>query len=136
MSSFKERSTRQKCCILNCLKNNVEEHLTVEDICNLLEKEGFSVGVATIYRCVKNFVKDGVLKRYKIDSNCRACYQYIDKSQNCDEHCHLVCLNCEKVLHFASKDIKKLKVVLQEKEGFLLDIPATSFYGLCSSCNK
>ena len=136
LGPFKERTTKQKCCILNCLKNNAEKHLTVENICSLLEGEGFGVGTATVYRCVKTLVKEGVLKKYKVDSSNRACYQYINKSQNCDEHCHLVCLNCEKVLHFESKDIKKLQDVIKEKEGFLLDISGTSFYGLCSSCNK
>lgn len=136
MNSLKERKTKQKCYILDCFVKNSKNHLTVDNVHNILAKAGVCVGRATIYRCVKNLVKEGILRKYKASQNGCACYQYVNKDQNCDKHCHLVCLNCEKILHFESEVAKQFKETLKKEEGFLLDIPGTSFYGLCSSCAK
>ena len=136
MFSPKIKNTKQRCHILDCMAKNVTEHLTVEDIFISLAKSGFNVSRATIYRCVSKLLKEGLIKKYKLNSKSSACYQYISKESHCDSHCHLVCLNCNKVIHFKNDEILNLQRVLNEEKNFLLDIPRSSFFGLCESCRK
>lgn len=131
-----ERKTKQKCYVRDCLVKNAQRHLTVDNIFEILKEEGLSVSRATIYRCVNGLLKRGVVRQYKVSSSGKACYQYVNESKNCDVHCHLVCLSCEKILHFTCSEILGLQSALKEKSGFLLDIPGSYLYGLCSSCRK
>ena len=115
---------------------NSKDHLTVDDVFEILKEDGRYVSKATVYRCVGNLLKEGSIRQYKINSGGKACYQYVNKEQGCDSHCHLVCLRCEKVCHFECDEMLSLRRTLQEKKGFLLDIPGSSLYGFCSSCKN
>ncbi len=131
-----ERKTKQKCRVLDCFVKNRSKHLTAEDVFNLLKEHKSLVSRATIYRCIKNLLKEGVIKEYKLSRKSSACYQYISKESGCYEHCHLICSRCEKVIHFESAQVLNFKKNLDKENGFLVDIPSTSFYGVCKSCRK
>ena len=131
-----KRNTKQKCLVLDCFVKNGSRHLTAEDVFNILKEHNAFVSRATIYRCIKNLLKDGVIKEYKLNKKSSACFQYINEDFGCSMHCHLICKKCEKIIHFESEEILKFQNNLNEENGFLVDIPSTSFYGICNSCKK
>lgn len=135
-SGAKVRNTRQKCSVLDCFITNSQNHLTVEDIVNYLDKSKHYVSKATVYRCVKNLLNESVIKKYKLNGRSSACYQYINEQSGCNSHCHLICSKCEKVTHFKSEKVLSFQKMLNETNGFLVDIPGSSFYGLCKACRK
>lgn len=129
-----KRNTKQKNYILNCLRYNSSKHITSSEIESVLKKYGTPVGKATIYRCLNLLVKEGSVRKYRIDKKSSSCYQYIDNMKNCKEHFHLICSNCSQTIHFENKELCSFIKALNFKDNFNIDVPKTLFYGLCQNC--
>lgn len=130
-----KRHTKQKEYILNCLKDNLSKHLTSAEVEEILKKNKTPVGRATIYRCLSLLVKEGLVRKYKIDEKSSSCYQYIDRENYCQQHFHLVCSSCSQTIHFDSKELFCFISGLKFDNKFYIDPNRTIFYGLCDRCN-
>lgn len=129
-----KRNTKQKKHILDCLKDNLSEHLTTLDIENILKKRQTPVGTATVYRCINLLVKEGLVRKYKIPEKNSSCYQYIDPEKSCTEHFHFICSNCRQTIHFEDQDLFSFLSGLNLNKNYFIDVPKTIFYGLCKDC--
>ena len=124
--------TKNKIKILNCLKTNSDKHLTIEQICDLLKGQ---VPLASIYRNMDDLVNEGIVRKYIIDRNNSACYQYIgDGSEH--NHFHLLCSKCGKLIHLECDEVEHLISHINDEHGFKVDISKVTLYGVCSDCQK
>lgn len=127
--------TKQREMILVCLRDNQNEHLTADEICDILKGCGSKVGKATLYRFLKLMEESGEIKKYRFSEKSAACYQYLGKNAVCNTHYHLMCENCSKVIHIESREIDKFIDGIEKNEKFSIDVRKTVFYGLCAQCN-
>lgn len=133
---MQEYKTKQKELLIECLVENKNVHLTAVDISQRLREKGQSMGMSTVYRHLDKLVANGVVRKYIVDENSSACYQYIDPMRECTEHFHLKCNSCGKLIHIDCSLMKKIAEHMKYSHGFAVDITKTLLYGTCSECLK
>jgi Fur family ferric uptake transcriptional regulator len=101
--------------ILQILENNVERHMTAEDIYQSLRDADEDVGIATVYRVLTQFEAAGLIERHNFDSG-PAVYE-LDRGEH---HYHMVCTETGKVIEFHNHDIEDLQKAIAEKNGYEL----------------
>ena len=131
----KNRNTKQKALILDCLIENTHIHITVDDVCELLKARNAAVGRATVYRNLNQLESDGIVKKYTFMSKKGACFQYLGAQSICKEHYHLMCDKCGEVKHIEEHSIQKILHEIQTKYSFIINDTKTMFYGVCSRCS-
>lgn len=123
--------TKNKELVLNCFKEHVNQHLTVDEIFNLLDK---SVPLASLYRSIDSLVEEEIIRKYIIDSNSPASYQYIGEA--CHDHFHLLCEKCGKIIHLECHEVEHLINHIQKEHGFKVNRCKVNLYGICEDCQK
>ena len=124
--------TKNKVKILNCFINNSDKHLTIEQINVLLNNE---VPLASIYRNVDDLLKEGLIRKFIVDNNNSACYQYAVDG-NTHNHFHLLCSKCGKLIHLECHEVEHLISHIEKEHGFKVDVSKVTLYGLCPDCQE
>ena len=122
-------NTEQKKLILECLKENSDIYISVEEISDYLDEKGIQVGVTTIYRYLNYLEKNGAL-RIENKKNTRY-FQYI--LEDCNEHYHIKCEKCGKIEHIECEEIVSLCNHVKQEHGFFIS-PKRVIYGMCDVC--
>lgn len=120
---------RQK--IIEILVENIDSHLSVEEVYYLCKERRINIALPTIYRTmdflekkaivVKNHFGDGVAK-YEL---------FIKEKSN---HHHLICKKCGKIIEISGLLPKNLKERLEEENQFVYDNHVLKIYGYCKEC--
>lgn len=129
-----EYKTKQKEILLDYLTENKDIHLTAGEIVAHLREIGHPLGISTVYRRLDKLVASGLVRKYIVDENSSACYQYIGGSGECCEHFHLKCNNCGKLIHMDCSLLRQISSHMEQKHGFVIDNTKTLLYGVCSEC--
>ncbi|MBD3249828.1 hypothetical protein GF336_07310 [Candidatus Woesearchaeota archaeon] len=120
----KTRNTKQK-EIINKEVNRFKTFFTAEDLYEKVKVIDKNIGLATIYRFLKTLRKNGNIFSYTCDG--KLIYSKENKS-----HCHFVCEETGKVIHF---NIDSLDFLKDKIPGSI-----TSFQievrGICTKCSK
>lgn len=125
-------NTKNRKIIISCLKENKDKHLTIDEILSLTNNE---VPLATVYRIIDSLAKEGVVRKYIIDNQTSACYQYaLDNKVH--EHFHLRCANCGKIIHLECDEVNHLLKHIETEHDFAIDVTKVTLYGLCKDCKK
>lgn len=133
---MQEYKTKQKEIMLECLTKNKDVHLTASEISAILREKGHSLGMSTVYRQLDKLVASGLVRKYIVDENSSACYQYIGDKGECCEHFHLKCNVCGNLLHTDCSLMKKIAEHMLEGHGFAVDSTKTLLYGTCCECRE
>lgn len=128
--------TRQRADIIDCLRENSENGLTVEALMKKLSERGTPVGTTTVYRYVETLVKEGVVRRFPREGKKSVVLQYVENPEHCGEHIHLQCKNCGKFVHLGCECMKEANEHLFKNHGFKIDNEKTVLVGLCADCLK
>ncbi len=136
MNSQLKYKTKQKEILLNYFKTIPGIHVTAAGVYAYLKSQNASIGKATVYRQLENLVSDGVIKKYIIDANSPACFEYVDPESHIDgEVCfHCKCEKCGKLIHLHCDELEEIQKHLASVHHFTLDPVRTVFYGLCDQC--
>lgn len=126
--------TKQRALILECMKLNKEKALTVDEICEELKKADVSVGRTTVYRYVDSLQKNGSVRRFSEEKGKSATYQYVESHSLCQEHLHMKCTNCGKLVHLSCDFMSGVCSHLYEHHRFRVDNSKTTIFGICDSC--
>lgn len=112
------RLTPQREKILHVFQNLPQgNHLSAEELYNLLENRGESISLSTIYRSVKLMARMGILRELELAEGHK---HYELNHPHPHHHHHLVCIQCNKTLEFNNDSILKQSLRQCEKEGFQL----------------
>ena len=122
--------TKNKLQILDYIKSHKDEHLTIEQIYQGLNKK---IPIASLYRIVDSLVEDGQIRKFITDINVPACFQYIGDN-NEHMHFHLLCTECGKLIHLECDEVNHLVSHIQDEHDFQIDITKVNLYGLCADC--
>lgn len=138
MNTKNQYRTKQHKEMLSFLETQREKHLTVNDICTYFQKQGKPIGVTTVYRQLERMVDDGVVKKYTIDNNTPACFEYVGTQENAMESScfHCKCDQCGKLIHLECDELAEVQKHLLIHHGFQVNPLRTVIYGICEECRK
>ena len=109
------------------------EHLTAEEVRNLLAQEGISMGLSTVYRQLDRLVAEGAVFRISGD---RVGSCYAKKTKEDPSHYHLVCHRCGTLSHVDCEKLSEVFSHVMGEHGFVIDPCRTVLYGTCRSCQR
>lgn len=125
--------TRAQEELLSFLKKNPGTHHTASQIRDHFAAEPHPIGMATIYRHLERFVKDGSVRKYVLGPGDQACYAYME-DEGCASHFHCICEECGRLIHLDCEKLQQLRSHLLSEHGFAINSGKTVFYGTCSGC--
>ncbi len=129
-------NTKQKSAIIEQIKEIGDNHFTIDSLCETLIKNGETVGRTTIYRLLEKLSDEGVLRKFIMPQGESTCYQYVGQQNHCNEHFHLKCEKCGKLIHIECDEMNQLAGHIEKHHGFLLNPLKTVIYGICEECSS
>lgn len=117
--------------ILHLLEHAKEHHLSAEEIHQELNRQGEEIGLATVYRVLAQFESAGLVKRHHFSDE-----HSIFELDAGDQHNHIVCVRCNKVVEFRDQIIEKRELEIAEKNGYQITDHSLYIYGICSLCQQ
>ena len=112
------RLTPQREKILHVFQNLPRgNHLSAEELFQVLEQRGEPISLSTIYRSVKLMARMGILRELELAEG----HKHYELNQPYPHHHHhMVCIQCNKTIEFNNDSILKQSLKQAEKEGFQL----------------
>ncbi len=129
-------NTKQGGLILALLQKQPGRHFTVDDIISELAKDGQPIGKATVYRHLDKLIRQGLVRKYIAEEGQSACFEFIDKSENCESHYHLKCSGCGRLLHVECGFLDEVADHILKHHGFVISPEKTVLYGMCEKCRE
>ncbi|KUO52195.1 MAG: Fur family transcriptional regulator [Desulfitibacter sp. BRH_c19] len=123
--------TPQRKIILKVFLENEQDHLSAEDIYQMVKHHYPEIGLATVYRTLDLLADMEVLQKMNFDDG-KARYEF--SSHNEHHHHHLICLRCSKVIEFNDDLLDVLERAISEKKNFDVINHELKFFGYCSEC--
>ena len=125
------KRTAQRDLILSVFLRT-EEHLSNEDLYNLVKREDPTVGQTTVYRTLKLLTEAGLAREVRFGDG-RAHYEHNYKHQH---HDHMICSECGKVIEFYSAELEAIQDAMAAKHKFEITQHLLRIIGVCSECRK
>lgn len=128
------RLTPQRETILKVFQNLPEgNHLSAEDLFNLLQEQGSEISLSTIYRTLKLMARMGILRELELAEG----HKHYELNQPAPHHHHhLICVRCNKTIEFKSNQILRIGAKAAKQEGYdLLDCQLT-IHAVCPTCQR
>jgi Fur family ferric uptake transcriptional regulator len=127
--------TRQGEQILRYLASLGGSHVTAGGIASYFEGTNPPIGRTTVYRHLERLVDAGRVRRYNLEGEESACYQYIEESGGCREHFHLKCEKCGVLIHLECGVLDDIAGHVRQEHRFEINPLKTVFYGICKDCS-
>jgi Fur family ferric uptake transcriptional regulator len=123
------RGTPQRLMILDTFVKR-EEHLTAEQLYDIVKKRDPSIGQATVYRVLKLMTEAGLACEVDFGDG----VMRYEHCYNHPHHDHLVCRGCGKTVEVVDSVIEELQKRVAESFGFELTDHKMYLYGFCEAC--
>lgn len=119
------RSTEQRKAIRQAF-DRTNRPLSVQEVLEEAQKQLPGVGIATVYRNLKQMLKDEILKQVELPGESSR-YELADL----EHHHHFFCRSCERVFDFNAcmKEVESLA-----PQGFAVETHEIILYGHCPDC--
>jgi Fur family ferric uptake transcriptional regulator len=104
-------------------------HLDAEQLLAAMRSQGLKISRATVYRNLELLVAAGMVRKVRLGR--RHLYEHLHQGQ---EHDHLVCTACGRVVEFVSPGIVALQGEICRAHGFLPTQHQLQILGLCAAC--
>ncbi len=128
------RLTPQRETILTIFQNLPEgNHLSAEDLYNLLIEEGQPISLSTIYRTLKLMARMGILRELELAEGHK---HYEINQPSPHHHHHLICVRCNKTIEFKNDSILKTGSKTAQKEGYHLLDCQLIIHAICPPCQR
>ncbi|MBM7556137.1 Fur family transcriptional regulator [Halanaerobacter jeridensis] len=124
--------TSQRKQILKVLLDSQGEHLSAEDIYEILKEDNPGIGLATVYRTLELFCELGLVQELDFDEERK---RYEVEGEGAHHH-HLICLNCNKIIEFNDEILEDFEQNLQQEYNFEVTEHKMKFYGYCKDCKE
>ena len=105
--------TRARISVFKLLETHPHSHLSAYDIHQQLVDKEKSVGIATVYRVLNQFVEAGICVRHNFETG-QSLYELTPDHH----HDHMVCLTTGKVIEFEDKMIETRQEEVAAKKGY------------------
>ncbi len=108
-------------------------HLSAEDLHNLLQAEGHAISLSTIYRTLKLMARMGILRELELAEGHK---HYEINQPSPHHHHHLICVKCNKTIEFKNDAILKTGTRTAQKEGYHLLDCQLMIHAICPACQR
>jgi Fur family ferric uptake transcriptional regulator len=105
-------------------------HIDAEELLGAMKARGLKISRATVYRNLDLLVESGFARRQQLGSR-GFLYEHVHAGQ---QHDHLVCTGCGRVVEFVSPGIAALQAEICRAHGFVPTRHALQIAGLCNRC--
>ena len=136
MSEKVKYKTKQRQRLQEFLEASAGSHFTAADVCAYFRERECPIGMTTVYRRLEELVGNGQVKKYIIDENSSACFEYVGNECGHPFCYHLKCEQCGKLIHLDCREIRELEEHIAKNHKFLVNPMRTVFYGICEQCKK
>ena len=107
-----------------------EEHITLEEMLQLLKKKGCEFDPMFVSQCMNRMVELGFAQKKQFEGQpIRYEHRRLGK-----HHDHLICTKCGKIIEFSDENIERLQLQVAARYGFHMLQHRMDIYGLCSQC--
>jgi len=106
-------------------------HIDAKELYRRAVEQDPRISVATVYRSLRLFKEMGLVDERRL-VQVRCCYEI--KRQ--DEHHHLVCRGCGRVIEFESPLIQRLVMEVRRKSRFQVTRAELCLEGYCEKCEE
>ena len=120
--------SRQRELILETLRH-AHTHPTAEQLFVQLKKQMPSISLGTVYRNLNLLAEIGMIRR--VESAGSTSIRYDGRN---DEHCHLVCSSCGKIMDIDLEFFNGVDARLQQETGFMVAEHGIVLKGVCKEC--
>lgn len=127
--------TPQRKEILQVFVENPENHLSAEEVHEILKTKDFDFGLATVYRNVELLNQLNILAKIEFGDG-RTRYELSSADPKTHNHHHLICLKCKKVIEFEEDLLDDLEKDISKKSNFKIVNHEVKFFGYCRECQK
>lgn len=127
-------STKARKYILGYLEECGENTVSAADIINYLKEKNAAVNPATVYRCLNRLSEERRVLKFTDEKTQKSVYRFIGDARSCDEHIHIKCIHCGRVMHLECGFMKEIKEHLLKSHGFALRCEGSVLYGICRDC--
>ncbi|HEY0554212.1 MAG TPA: Fur family transcriptional regulator [Thermoanaerobaculia bacterium] len=107
-------------------------HIDAEELLGAMKARGLKISRATVYRNLDLLVESGFARRQQLGSR-GFLYEHVHSGQ---QHDHLVCTGCGRVVEFVSPGIAALQAEICRAHGFVPTRHALQIAGLCNACSQ
>lgn len=108
------------------------EHLSTDELHQLVKKKDAHIGFTTVYRTLKLFADCGLASEVAFhDGIARYEHQYNRRS-----HHHMVCTECGASVEFFSPEVGEIEQQIGRKHHYLTTRHTFQVYGVCQNCLK
>jgi len=128
LNSSSQRVTSQRTLLLELLRHS-GGHVDADELYRRARKKNSRISLSTVYRNLQLFKKLGLVDERHFDEEH---HHYEVKSG--EEHQHLLCIRCGKVVEFDYPVIHKFNEDIGKKYDFHIAGIEIHMTGLCSSC--
>lgn len=129
-------STKARVAVLNCFENLGDGTVSAAELISRLHKDGVSVNPATVYRCLNRLCAEKLLLKFTEEATQKAVYRFVGSGGGCDEHIHIKCKLCGRVLHLDCGLMREIREHLATDHGFELCCDGSVLYGICDECGS
>ena len=105
-------------------------HIDAEELLAAMKGRGLKISRATVYRNLDLLVACGLARKQRLERN-RFLYEHVHSGQ---QHDHLVCTGCGRVVEFISPGIAALQAEICRAHGFVASRHTLQISGLCNQC--
>ena len=107
-------------------------HIDAEELLDAMRGRGLKISRATVYRNLDLLVESGLARKQRLASR-GFLYEHMHAGQ---QHDHLVCTGCGRVVEFVSPGIAALQAEICRAHGFVPNRHTLQIAGLCNQCAK
>lgn len=111
----------------------VEElgHATPDEVLAAVHQRSTSVNISTVYRTLELLEELGLVRHTHLTDRAPTYH-----SRAGDEHVHLVCRGCSRVIDADMREFAHLASSLEADHGFEADIGHLTVFGTCAECRN
>lgn len=126
--------TTQRRVVYDVLLENKDDHLSPEEVFELIKDKYPQVGLATIYRTLQLFEEIGLVYKHNFDDGCNRYEILLPNSNEIHQHHHLICKNCGKIIEVKEDLMNSLEEIIEKQYNFEILNHMVKFTGICSQC--
>lgn len=127
--------TPQRRAIIEILLKNDSEHLSSEEIYDLVRVDCPEIGLSTVYRTMQLLDEIDAISKLNLDDGCIRYELNLDE-EDAHHHHHLICKSCGKIIEVKEDLLDNIENEIQNLYKFNILNHDVKFYGTCDNCNK
>ncbi len=105
-------------------------HATPDQVYAEVRRHSSAINLSTVYRTLELLVRSGLVRKQRVGARGQL-FEHVHPGQ---QHDHLVCSVCGRVVEFVSPGITALQAEICRAHGFSPDHHQLQILGLCNDC--